>query len=394
MMWHVGVLLLTAITTTQEEPLTSPTTAVSPPQSTPTVQPQLELKAPAPKKRVIEAFTGKVTKNRVRLRLAPSLDSHVYKELEKDESLLVTGEVDDFFAVQPPKEVTGYVFRTYVLDGIVEGSHINVRLEPGVSAPILCQLNTGDKVEGTIAANNKWLQIALPAESRFYVAKEFVTKIGDKSLFTSLEAQTTSLMKSLDELEVAIEWELQKHFNEIAVAPLASKLNHIISHNENLPKHIARAKELLNHMQETYLQKSCASPVPQKVMKEQAPTPIAASDTPKKSSGSIVDWAQKEHALLQEALDSREISTEEQFYTNDLKKAKVIRGVVKPYDRVVRNRPGDFLLFDQKSGLPIGCLYSTQCDLQSLIGQEVAVVASPRPNNNFAFPAYFVHKSQ
>jgi hypothetical protein len=40
--------------------------------------------------------------------------------------------------------------------------------------------------------------------------------------------------------------------------------------------------------------------------------------------------------------------------------------------------------------IPVAYLYSTQVNLNTLLGKQVNLQVSPRYNNNFAFPAYFV----
>lgn len=47
-----------------------------------------------------------------------------------------------------------------MLDNTIEGNRVNVRLEPNLEAPIIAQLNAGDKIEGQISAlNSKWYEI-------------------------------------------------------------------------------------------------------------------------------------------------------------------------------------------------------------------------------------------
>ena len=134
---------------------------------------KIKVKTPVP------AFTGKVKKNKVRLRLQPNTDSPVVKELEKGALLLVTGELDDFWAVTPTSDLKAYVFRSFVLDNQIEGNRVNVRLEPNTEAPILAHLNSGDHVEGTIcASSNKWLEITPPSTVQFYIAKNYVENLG------------------------------------------------------------------------------------------------------------------------------------------------------------------------------------------------------------------------
>ena len=67
-----------------------------------------------------EPFTGKIKKQKVRMRLQPLYDGQILKEMNSGDMVIVVGESDDFFAVQPPAEFKGYVYRTYVLDNVIE----------------------------------------------------------------------------------------------------------------------------------------------------------------------------------------------------------------------------------------------------------------------------------
>ena len=67
-----------------------------------------------------------------------------------------------------------------------------------------------------------------------------------------------------------------------------------------------------------------------------------------------------------------------------------LSGFLEPYKHPIKNRPGDYLLVSKSQNLPIAYLYSTHVDLEPLQGTEVTVRAAPRPNNHFAYPAYFV----
>src|ERR1700722_8977632 len=137
--------------------------------------------APVPAKVVevpVSAFTGKVKGKKVRLRVNADLDSPVVRELGKNELLSVVAEKGDFWAVQAPAGTKAYVFRSFVLDNVIEGNRVNIRLEPTTDAPIISHLNAGDKIQGTIcASNNKWLEISAPANTRFYVAKGYLENV-------------------------------------------------------------------------------------------------------------------------------------------------------------------------------------------------------------------------
>ena len=76
-------------------------------------------------------------------------------------------------------------------------------------------------------------------------------------------------------------------------------------------------------------------------------------------------------------------------YYDEQKLASVeIAGIVEPYNTPVKNKPGDFIIRDKD--VPVAYVYSTQVNLQSLVGKQVKLIAAPRPNNNFAFPAYYI----
>ena len=76
------------------------------------------------------------------------------------------------------------------------------------------------------------------------------------------------------------------------------------------------------------------------------------------------------------------------FYAEQKANSTVLSGKVETYDHPVKNRPGDFILRGEEA--PIAYLYSTFIDLQKHEGKQVTLLVSPRPNNHFAFPAYFV----
>src|SRR5689334_11520447 len=75
-------------------------------------------------------FTGKITRNKVRMRNQAHLDAKIVRELNKGDMIVVVGENEDFYAVQPPPDIKAYVFRTFVLDNLIEGNKVNVRLAP------------------------------------------------------------------------------------------------------------------------------------------------------------------------------------------------------------------------------------------------------------------------
>ena len=58
----------------------------------------------AKKAETFKSFTGKVLANKVRIRSKADLESHIVRQVNKNDLLLVVAEDGDFYAVQPPKE--------------------------------------------------------------------------------------------------------------------------------------------------------------------------------------------------------------------------------------------------------------------------------------------------
>lgn len=357
----------------------------------------------------IEPFTGKITRNRVRLRSQPHLEASILKELQKDDCLIVNGMVDEFYAVKPPRTIKGYIYRTYVLDNHIEGNNVNVRLDPDISAAIITQMHSGEKVQGSVSSlNNKWFEIDLPDSVHFFVAKEFVNRIGDATVFTDIEKRKNQLDSRLVQIDGAMSEELKKPFKEVQLAPLAAQLHHIIEQNEDLPLYIERAEAMLHKMQEAYLQKSMAAvqaDFPDTTIQISQETTIpeesivpSTPETPVNETAPVVTssepanfpFAQAEAKRVQAAIANGLAQSEEEFYAQESKRSSRIKGVVKPFLRNVKNAPGDFMLVNTNTNVPTAFLFSSKVNLLELANKEVTITCVERPNNDYAFPAYFV----
>lgn len=391
-----------------------------------------------------QSFTGKIVANRVRLRTQPHLEGHVVKELSPGELHAVVGEDNDYYTVQAPRGMKGYVFRTFVLEDVVEGARVNVRLQPDTDSPIIALLNSGEKVKSTISPqNNKWLEIDLPQHARFYIAKEYVEKIGGLDLIQKQEQRKAEATQILNSALLFGQSELRKPFEEIdfnSITKNFEKLNAFTDIREISEK----AKESQALIQETYIQKKIAfleskadratastdrETAQQRLLLEknyqdslskiddqlkngedssstkklatfagqtvEATGQSAASHShsqvaegPDTINDKMLVWEPLEQSIYQIWAASNENKNLNDFYEEEQMNATVLSGIVEPYVRPVKNRPGDFIL--RIDNLPVAFLYSTKVNLQDKIGKKVTVTATPRPNNNFAFPAYYV----
>lgn len=349
-----------------------------------------------PDNATFDAFTGKIIRNKVRLRLNPSLDGTIIRELDRGEMLLVIGEADEFYSVKPPQGIKAYVFRTFILDNTVEGKHVNVRLSPDLEAPIIAQFNSGDHIVGTISPlNSKWLEIDPPESVKFFVCKEYVENIGGPHRLTELQKRNQEVQDLVETAEEISQMELQKPFIEIHIEKAIDNINRVIAHYSDFPEQVARAKEQLNLIQDTYLRKKLAY-LESKAQITALPiqslplvtTPVAEPES--EPAGKLAAWIPAEQKVYEVWVKTKGNGTMKDFYQEQQQEAVVLTGILEPYTRHTHNKPGDYLLIAHNSRMPSAYLYSTQVDLEEKLGKEVSIVAIPRPNNNFAHPAYFV----
>ena len=369
---------------------------------------------PAPQQKKVETFkpfTGKIEANKVRVRAKADLESHIIRQMSKNDLLLIVGEVGDFYAVEPFKDAKAYVFRSYILDGIVEANRVNVRLGPQVDSPIIGQLQAGDRVSGNVCAlNHKWLEIAPPKGTKFYVSKEFVTKAGGPEFL----AVTEKRQKEVEELSngafALAEAECKKPFEEMNPQPAIEKFQTILKSYNDFQEIAAQAKEALALLKETYLNKKIAfleskaelSPTAKEELiakhKEENrdlltngkvnPKLFDNRNLKREMTPSMQMWDTLEESLYVSWSSFHTHKKMNDFYAEQKANATVLTGVIEEYPHKILDKPGDFVL--KSRDMPIAYLYSTHVDLEKLKGKSVTLLAAPRPNNHFAFPAYFV----
>ncbi len=351
----------------------------------------------------ITPFTGKVRGKKVRLRAHADLESRVMRELDKHELLSVVGEKGDFYAVEIPPGMKAYVFRSFVLDNVVEGNRVNVRLEPDLDAPIIGHLHNGDRIDGNICGeNSKWLEIAPPSNVHFYVAKEFIENVGGPEVKVQVDKRKAHVEQVLENASFLAKSELRKPFEEIDIERLKHTYKKVITDHADFPDYVEQARDALAGLQENYMQKRIA------FLEEKANSLTAATEEPSpliqeetvSMDGEIANssearptdkmllWQPIEEALYLNWAAFHEDRTMQEYYSEQKEVAVDLSGIVEAYTSPVKNKPGDFVLKDKD--LPVGYIYSTQINLQNLVGKRVHLLAVPRPNNNFAFPAYFV----
>jgi hypothetical protein len=232
--------------------------------------------------------------------------------------------------------------------------------------------------------------------------------------------------------------EMHKPFEQINLDSILVNFNKITKQYSDFPEQTARAKEIVTRMQEDYLHKKIAYletragsnatiaevEIPkevqgqqikfeqlQKTMKMDDLEPKTLEDDdelilnttkstvhldfshlfdPAGMSDKMAAWIPIEKTLYDEWATHHENGDPRFYYEQQSDESLVLRGLLEPYQRPVKNKPGDFILINKMTNLPIAYLYSTRVNLQDLVGQEITLRASPRSNNHFAFPAYYV----
>jgi uncharacterized protein YgiM (DUF1202 family) len=372
-----------------------------------------------------QPFTGEVIGSKVRLRTQPTLEGHVVRETREGELFAVMGDDGDFYSVTPPRGTKGYVFRTFVLDGQIEGERVNVRLYPDTEAPVVARLNTGDKVTARDSdINPKWIEIDLPETSHFFLAKDYVSKKGPVELVAQMESRHHEATHLLSATFLYAQSEIQKSLPQIDYEALNNRFANIIQSYSDLPEIAERAEEAQHLMKELYLQKkiafleSKANNVPSVVeysqdhldklaelgifihsktenisATEQAHLAsqfagFAATFSDENVTDKMAAWEPVEKALYHMWAAANDADTIDEFYQHEEGRSQFISGTIEAYNRPVKNLPGDFIL--KHKNRPVAFLYSTKVNLQDKVGKSVTIRAVKRPNNNFAYPAFFV----
>ncbi len=336
-------------------------------------------------------FTGKVKGKKVRMRSNADLEARVIKELNQNDLVVVNGEKGDFYSVEPPSGIKAYVFRSFVLDGIVEGNRVNVRLEPSLDSPIIGHLNNGDRIKGAISSlNNKWYEISPPSETRFFVAKEFVQSIGGPEVKAQLDKRRNGAQQLLDAATLLTQVEMKKSYRDMDIDRIKHNYQGVINEYTDFPELVDKAKEAFNILQEEYTQRKIA------YLEDKSDGKILGNEEKTSSHVELAFnatdrmkmWDPIEESLYLSWSSRNEDRSIDEFYDNEKQSAETITGIVEPYTALVKRKPGDFIIKDKD--LPVAYVYSTQINLQEYVGKKVTLRVAPRSNNNFAFRAYFV----
>ncbi len=342
-----------------------------------------------------KSFTGKIIGNNVRMRTAPDLDSQIIEEFAKDEYVVVSGENGEFYAVEAPAHLKAYIFRGFVIDDVVEGDRVNVRLAPDRDAIIIGHYSTGHQIDGKICDdNNKWLEIDAPKETQFFIAKEYVEYAGKPELKVVQDKRKATVTQLLESTSLLSQGEMRKAFNEIDIDRLTYSYQSIVTDYSDFPKFVMQAAKELSAIQEDYLHRKIAflevkaSKMGRKHTSDDIYEVAYHSHEAVSPTDRMKVWEPVEAAIYLSWSSMHHAKTMDDFYGDQKMKSHNVSGILESYKEPVKNKPGDFILKDHD--VTIAYIYSTQVNLDEYVGKRVNLLVSSRPNNNFAFPAYYV----
>ena len=212
-----------------------------------------------------------------------------------------------------------------------------------------------------------------------------------KALYDEKLANLNGLVKNANLLAQA---EMLKPFREIDFTKLTTSYTEILDDYAEFTKEISPVKTALSTLQEAYLQKKLAF-LENKAMVlgksialgGDAAATIIGGQTALTSKDRIKLWSAVEEAIFVSWSSAHFNKTMNDYYEEQKLSSVKISGIVEAYHDSVCNKPGNFIIRDRD--LPRAYIYSTMIDLHNYEGQYVTLIVSQRPNNNFAFPAYF-----
>ncbi len=383
-----------------------------------------------------QKFTGRVIGNKVRVRLGADFNSGIVQKVNKDDLVLVVGEKENFWAIRPFELTKVYVYRTYILDGIVEASRVNIRLKPQLDAPILGVLQMGERVHGAIDENNpKWYAITPPKQVTFYIDKKYVELIGKSEIFAPLCKQKKEAENVLKTACMVVDEAVKKEIDAIDPGPIIETLSSFIKTYSSFPKLVQTASDTLDLFKEQYTKKKIEQAWKNKAHSENSKEPIFASveeqekhqnptveetlPSPKVASpveiysisstesnqdapasfpvinqetssreNHLAYWQKVEEARYEKWKKHHAYLAKKDYYEKQKLDGFQLEGFIEKHEISGPNKPGDFLL--RSKNQPVGYLYSADIDLSFYEGRSVKIIASERPNYHFAFPAYYV----
>lgn len=118
----------------------------------------------------------RVMGDRVSLRAAPSLEAEVLDRAMRGDVFRVLGRTNGWVAVEAPDYVDAWVSESYLTNGVVIPSRLNVRSGPNRNYAVLTVVEGGTKLE-ELDRFHAWVKVVPPAGSRVWIYADYTEAV-------------------------------------------------------------------------------------------------------------------------------------------------------------------------------------------------------------------------
>jgi hypothetical protein len=204
-----------------------------------------------------------------------------------------------------------------------------------------------------------------------------------------LDKRRNAAEQLIDAATLLSQVEMKKSYPQMDIDQIKHKYQAVMNDFNEFPDLVDKAKSAFTALQEEYTQRKIAfleDKTNGKISGDEGHfsfTELALNPTDRMKM-----WEPVEESIYLGWASRNEDRSIEEFYADEKQNAVRITGFVEPYTAPVKNKPADHLV--KNGDLPMAYVYSTQINLQEFAGKKVTLLVTPRSNNNFAFPAYFV----
>jgi hypothetical protein len=280
---------------------------------------------------------GKVVGNNVRVRLKPDTNSKIICTLNKDFVVTITNEDGMFYQILAVEKSPLFVYKKFVNHGKIDGNNVNVRTEPNQQSTVITQLHNDDRIDimDHNISTDKWVAIAPPNSVRYYISKNYVKSINEKTAWELIQEQNkTAVSESVDVVEI------KKTFEPVYDTNI--NIDTVVTHN-------------IDATFESFVR-------PQ--------------------------WVDLETNIYSRWKQQHLNGDYQQFLTTESEFTRLEQGRIVKVHKVSLNHPGDFILYNGKK--PVAYIFSTTIDLNDYNNIEKKLMLTERPNNMWGLPAYKV----
>ncbi|MEM8628677.1 MAG: SH3 domain-containing protein [Chlamydiota bacterium] len=308
--------------------------------------------------------------------------------MRQDDIVLIVGQKKDFWQLAPPKTLHCYIPSACVSPGNSLLKSVQVFPKPSADGPVLATLQKGEPVSVLPSKQEAgWCEISPPSCLSCYARKDAVVYCDTADQFSLL---VESREKAESDLLQAYRG-LERVLKEPQITPLAEKVSlffhDFLREYAPFPFLQNRAREGLYFLEEHKKKWASSRMEKERNFSLQTGSLEKVAVSPLQPKG-VDPWRQVEEGLFSIWQTSHPHKSLQEYYAEQTLQGVTAEGMIEAYEMRVTNCPGDFLL--RKNQRPVALLYSTKWDLTKYQGKQVRLLLAPRPNHQWAFPAYFV----